>query len=94
MGRQNETGATILTTEPPDTAYTNEYVQKAPAELEEEGVDTNAAEYRAVEVTLAEGGNQPTHHKRPAACAAGRLWCQRPCIVPAEGRFAGGWKPV
>ena len=43
MGRQNETGATILTTELPDTAYTNEYVQKALAELEEEGVDTNAA---------------------------------------------------
>ncbi|WP_104104914.1 ABC transporter substrate-binding protein [Arthrobacter sp. 08Y14] len=57
MGTQNETGATILTTEPPETAYTNEYVQKALAELEEEGVDTKAADYQPVEVTLAEGGN-------------------------------------
>ncbi|MBO0898142.1 ABC transporter substrate-binding protein [Arthrobacter sunyaminii] len=57
MGTQNETGATILTTEPPETAYTNEYVQKALAELEEEGVDTKAADYQPMEVTLAEGGN-------------------------------------
>ncbi|MET4062180.1 NitT/TauT family transport system substrate-binding protein [Arthrobacter sp. UYP6] len=57
MGTQNETGATILTTEPPETAYTNEYVEKALAELEEEGVDTKAADFEPVEVTLAEGGN-------------------------------------
>ncbi|MCC3270632.1 ABC transporter substrate-binding protein [Arthrobacter gengyunqii] len=57
MGTQNETGATILTTEPPETAYTNEYVEKALAELEEEGVDTKGADYKPVEVTLAEGGN-------------------------------------
>ena len=57
MGTQNETGATILTTEPPETAYTNEYVEKALAELEEEGVDTRGADYEPVEVSLAEGGN-------------------------------------
>ncbi len=57
MGTQNETGATILTTAPPETAYTNEYVEKALAELEEEGVDTKGADYEPVEVTLAEGGN-------------------------------------
>ena len=57
MGTQNETGATILTTEPPETAYTNEYVEKALAELEEEGVDTKGADYKPAEVVLAEGGN-------------------------------------
>ena len=57
MGTKNETGTTILTTEPPETAYTNEYVEKALAELEEEGVDTKGADYEPIEVTLAEGGN-------------------------------------
>ncbi|GAA3290609.1 ABC transporter substrate-binding protein [Arthrobacter citreus] len=57
MGTNNETGTTILTTEPPETAYTNEYVEKALAELEEEGVDTKGADYEPIEVTLAEGGN-------------------------------------
>jgi NitT/TauT family transport system substrate-binding protein len=57
MGTENETGTTILTTEPPETAYTNEYVEKALAELEEEGVDTKGADYEPIEVTLAEGGN-------------------------------------
>ena len=57
MGTQNETGATILTTAPPESAYTNEYVEKALAELEEEGVDTKGADYEPVEVALAEGGN-------------------------------------
>ena len=57
MGTKNETGTTILTTEPPETAYTNEYVEKALAELEEEGVDTKGADYEPIDVTLAEGGN-------------------------------------
>ncbi|MCC9198492.1 ABC transporter substrate-binding protein [Arthrobacter sp. zg-Y820] len=57
MGTQNETGATILTTEPPETAYTNEYVEKALAELEADGVDTKGADYEPIDVTLAEGGN-------------------------------------
>lgn len=57
LGTKNETGTTILTTEPPETAYTNEYVEKALAELEEEGVDTKGADYAPIDVTLAEGGN-------------------------------------
>ncbi|MBD8043553.1 ABC transporter substrate-binding protein [Arthrobacter sp. Sa2BUA2] len=57
MGTKNETGATIISEEPPATAYTNEYVEKALAELEEEGVDTRGADYEPIEVTLAAGGN-------------------------------------
>ncbi len=53
----NETGATIITAEPPETAYTNEYVEQALAELADEGVDTTGAGFEPVEVELAEGGN-------------------------------------
>lgn len=54
---RNETGATIITSEPPATAYTNEYVEKALAELEEEGVDVTGADFAPVDVELREGGN-------------------------------------
>ncbi|WP_066297469.1 ABC transporter substrate-binding protein [Arthrobacter luteolus] len=57
LGTKNETGATIITEEPPASAYTNEYVEKALAELEEEGVDTKGADYEPIEVTLVAGGN-------------------------------------
>lgn len=57
LGTKNETGATIITEEPPASAYTNEYVEKALAELEEEGVDTKGTDYEPIEVTLAAGGN-------------------------------------
>ncbi|MCC3297827.1 ABC transporter substrate-binding protein [Arthrobacter sp. zg-Y916] len=57
MGTKNETGATIITSEPPATAWTNEYVEKALAELEEEGVDTKGADYEPIEVELQPGGN-------------------------------------
>ncbi|GIG38404.1 ABC transporter substrate-binding protein [Cellulomonas phragmiteti] len=53
----NETGATIITQEPPDTAYTSEYVERALAELAEEGVDTFGAVFEPIDVELAEGGN-------------------------------------
>ena len=53
----NETGATIITSEPPETAYTNEYVEKALAALEEEGVDVTGADFAPVDVELQEGGN-------------------------------------
>jgi NitT/TauT family transport system substrate-binding protein len=53
---QNETGATIISDDPPETAYSNEYVEKALAELEEEGVDTSGADFAPIEVTLQEGG--------------------------------------
>ena len=54
---RNETGATIITSQPPATAYTNEYVEQALAELEEEGVDVTGADYAPVDVELQEGGN-------------------------------------
>ncbi|RMI09398.1 ABC transporter substrate-binding protein [Cellulomonas triticagri] len=53
----NETGATIITADPPDTAYSNEYVQQALDELAEEGVDVEGADYAPVEVELQPGGN-------------------------------------
>ncbi len=57
MSTENETGATIITTEPPETAYSNEYVEQALAELEEEGEDVVGEGYTPIEVTLNEGGN-------------------------------------
>ncbi|WP_277213386.1 ABC transporter substrate-binding protein [Isoptericola croceus] len=56
MGTQNETGATIITAEPPETAYSNEYVEQALAELTEEGVDVMGEAFAPIDVTLAEGG--------------------------------------
>ncbi|NQX13545.1 ABC transporter substrate-binding protein [Microbacteriaceae bacterium VKM Ac-2855] len=54
---ENETGATIISEDPPATAYSNEYVEKALAELADEGVDTEGADFAPIEVTLTEGGN-------------------------------------
>ncbi|MEG3614974.1 ABC transporter substrate-binding protein [Isoptericola haloaureus] len=56
MNTQNETGSTIITTEPPETAYSNEYVEEALAELTEEGVDVMGEDFAPIEVTLTEGG--------------------------------------
>ena len=53
---QNETGATIITTEPPETAYSNEYVTQALEELKADGVDIMGAEFEPLTVTLKEGG--------------------------------------
>jgi NitT/TauT family transport system substrate-binding protein len=52
----NETGATIITEEPPATAYSNEYVEQALAELTDEGVDVEGASFEPLEVELKEGG--------------------------------------
>lgn len=57
MQTQNETGATIISEAPPETAYSNEYVEQALEELRTEGVDVDGADYTPVEVTLNEGGN-------------------------------------
>ena len=46
-GTKNETGATIITKDPPATAYSNEYVEKALAELRDEGVDVDGRGLRA-----------------------------------------------
>ncbi len=53
----NETGATIITEAPPETAYSTQYVEQALAELEAEGVDVVGDGFEPIEVTLAEGGN-------------------------------------
>ncbi|GAB3157714.1 ABC transporter substrate-binding protein [Myceligenerans halotolerans] len=57
MGTQNETGATVITAEPPATAYTNEYVEQALAALADEGVDIQGEEFEPLDVQLVEGGN-------------------------------------
>lgn len=53
---KNETGATILTEMPPETAHTNKYIQKALDELIAEGVDVKNDGYKPITVTLDEGG--------------------------------------
>jgi hypothetical protein len=58
LNTKNETGATIITAEPPATAYSNEYVQKALDELTADGVDVKNAGFTPITVTLKEGGNQ------------------------------------
>jgi len=52
----NETGATIISDEPPASAHSNEYVEKALAELEEEGVDVVGTDFAPLTVELKEGG--------------------------------------
>jgi NitT/TauT family transport system substrate-binding protein len=53
----NETGATIISADPPETAYTNEYVQQALDELTAEGEDVEGADFAPVDVELQPGGN-------------------------------------
>ncbi|WP_448059926.1 ABC transporter substrate-binding protein [Cellulomonas hominis] len=53
----NETGATIITQDPPDTAYSNEYVQQALDELTAEGADVVGADFAPIDVTLNAGGS-------------------------------------
>ena len=57
MGTKNETGATIISEPPPETAYSNEYVEAALAELKAEGVDVDGASFTPLEVELKEGGS-------------------------------------
>jgi len=57
LSTQNETGSSIITEAPPESAYTSEYVQQAIDALTEEGVDVVGADYAPIDVTLAEGGN-------------------------------------
>jgi NitT/TauT family transport system substrate-binding protein len=56
LNTKNETGASIISKEPPETAYTNEYVEQALEELEADGVDTKGEGFEPIEVTLNEGG--------------------------------------
>jgi NitT/TauT family transport system substrate-binding protein len=52
----NETGAHLITADPPDTAWTNEYIQQAVDELEGV-VDVTGEGFTPLEVELEEGGN-------------------------------------
>ncbi len=56
LNTKNDTGSTIITTDPPDTAYSNDYVEQAIAELEAEGVDVMGTDFAPITVTLKEGG--------------------------------------
>ncbi|WP_168626596.1 MULTISPECIES: ABC transporter substrate-binding protein [unclassified Cryobacterium] len=53
----NETGARLITEEPPATAWTNEYIERAHQELEGEGLDLTGEGFSPIQVTLEEGGN-------------------------------------
>ncbi|CAL4858949.1 ABC transporter substrate-binding protein [Microbacterium sp. MM2322] len=51
----NQDGMHLITEEPPASAFSNEYIEKALAELKEEGVSVDGA-YTPIDVTLTEGG--------------------------------------
>lgn len=53
----NETGASPITSEPPETAWSNEWIQQALDELADEDLDLTGENYTPIEVTLEEGGN-------------------------------------
>ncbi|GAA3906243.1 ABC transporter substrate-binding protein [Microbacterium invictum] len=52
----NETGAHLITEEPPATAWTNEYIEQALDELADAGLDLTGESFAPIEVALAEGG--------------------------------------
>jgi NitT/TauT family transport system substrate-binding protein len=56
LGTKNDTGSTIITKDPPKSAYTNTYIAKALSQLKAEGVDTVGAGLAPITVTLKEGG--------------------------------------
>jgi len=51
----NQDGLNLITEEPPASAYSNEYIKKALAELAEEGFDLSGT-YTPIDVVLTEGG--------------------------------------
>ncbi len=57
QGTKNAEGKTVLTKAPEGLAYTNEYVEKALANLKADGVDTTGASYKPITVTLEKGGS-------------------------------------
>ena len=56
LGTKNETGATIITKQPPETAKSSEYLDKALSELKAEGVDVEGKGFKPITVQLKEGG--------------------------------------
>jgi NitT/TauT family transport system substrate-binding protein len=57
LGTKNETGATIITKEPPETAKSSTYIAKALTELKAEGVDVDGKGFKPITVELKEGGS-------------------------------------
>ncbi|TPX04794.1 ABC transporter substrate-binding protein, partial [Schumannella luteola] len=55
LSATNQDGLPLITTDPAASAYSNEYIEKALAELKDEGVDLSGS-YTPIEVTLTEGG--------------------------------------
>jgi NitT/TauT family transport system substrate-binding protein len=51
----NEQGQHLITAEPPETAYSNEYIERAIADLGSD-VDTTGESFEPIEVALTEGG--------------------------------------
>ena len=51
----NQDGLQLITAEPADSAFSNEYIEKALAELEEEGITVDG-DYTPIDVVLTEGG--------------------------------------
>ncbi|MDF1479619.1 ABC transporter substrate-binding protein [Leifsonia sp. H3M29-4] len=51
----NQDGLNLITAEPSASAYSNEYIEKALAELEDEGIVVDG-EYTPIDVVLTEGG--------------------------------------
>jgi len=57
LGTKNETGATIITKQPPESAHTNTYVEAALKELKDENVDVDGKGFKPITVELKEGGS-------------------------------------
>jgi NitT/TauT family transport system substrate-binding protein len=57
MSTKNETGATIITTPPPDNAKATSHVEQALKELRSEGVDVDGKNFKPATVELQEGGS-------------------------------------
>jgi NitT/TauT family transport system substrate-binding protein len=53
---KNAEGKTVLTKAPEGLAYTNDYVEKALADLKTKGIDETGAGFKPVTVTLTKGG--------------------------------------
>jgi NitT/TauT family transport system substrate-binding protein len=54
LNTENDQGSTVITEEPDELAYTNEYIEKALAELPD--LDTKGDSFEAIEVALEPGG--------------------------------------
>ena len=57
LSTKNETGATIITKAPPETAKSSTYIEKALAELKAEGVDVDGKGFKPITVELKENGS-------------------------------------